>query len=97
MFVAGSVQKTIGFALLQISVNPVEVVAVIRRIFISRGVSFMQHFVFPKLAVRRDPLVYRLSFRVAMFRQILSTSPRIRSERSRYDESSALEENTLRD
>ncbi len=62
MFVAGSVQKTIGFALLQISVNPVEVVAVLRRIFISRGVSFMQHFVFPKLAVRRDPLVYRLSF-----------------------------------
>jgi hypothetical protein len=52
MFVAGSVQKTIGFALLQICVDPVEVVAVLRRIFISRGVSFTQHFVFPRLAVR---------------------------------------------
>jgi hypothetical protein len=90
----GPAKAAVCLTMFEISIDPVQVITVLRGIGIARCINFAKHFVFPGLLVRQALPGYRWSF---LYSHDLPESSLLRaeSERLRCGESSKSEESHI--
>ena len=90
----GPAKAGLCFMVFEISIDPVQVITVLRGIGIARYINFAKHFVFPGLLVRQALPGYRCSF-LCSHDLPESSLLRAESERLRCGESSKSEESHI--